>query len=131
MGDENNNEVTTVSNADSILGSIRKKLGGELFPNPEDTSPFDDELIMDINSALLILTQIGVGVKGFVVIDYSQTWSDFLGEARTDMELVKTDVYLRVRLMFDPPTSSTLVGVINDQIKEYEWRLQTRAEFNA
>lgn len=119
-----------VSVTDSILGSIRKALGGELFPNPSDESPFDEDLKMHINSALFILTQIGVGSAGFAITGYEETWDDFLGENNKNMELVKTDVYKRVRLMFDPPTSSVLVGIINDEIREYEWRLQERAEFN-
>ena len=115
---------------DSILLSIRKKLGGEIFSNPESESPFDDEIIDCINSALMVLTQLGVGTQGFKITSSTETWADFLGSDTTDMELVKVYVYLKVKLMFDPPTSSVLVGLQNEQIREYEWRLQTRAETN-
>lgn len=116
---------------DSILNSVRKKLGGELFVSPEEATPFDDELIMDINSALMILTQLGVGQMGYSITSAEDTWQDFLGDVNTDKELVKTYVAQKVKLMFDPPASSALIKLIEDQIKEYEWRLNVRAESNA
>ena len=115
----------------SILVSIREKFGGQIFDDPTEASPFDDELIMDINSALMILTQIGVGTDGFIITGPTETWQDFLGENRTDLELVKTCVFLRVKLMFDSSTiSGTYSGIIKEQIAEYEWRLRLRAESN-
>lgn len=116
---------------DSILNSVRKKLGGELFVSPEEATPFDDELIQDINSALMILTQIGVGKMGYAITSAEDTWQDFLGDTNTDKELVKTYVGLKVKLMFDPPASNVLVKLIEDQTREYEWRLNVRAESNA
>ena len=115
---------------DSILQSVRKRLGGELFVNPEEATPFDDTLIEDINSALMILTQLGVGQEGFVVTTAEDTWDDFLGDSNKDKELVKTYVGVRVKLMFDPPNSSTLTKLLEDQMHEYEWRLNVRAETN-
>lgn len=115
---------------DSILGTIRKKFGGQFFDDPTEASPFDDELITDINSALMILSQIGIGESGFTISGPSEEWDEFIVDSRTDLELVKTDVFMRVKLMFDPPTSSVLINLYNDQIREYEWRLQTRAEHN-
>ena len=115
----------------SILISIREKFGGQFFEDPTEASPFDSELIMDINSALMILSQLGVGTSGFVVTGTTETWEEFLGEARTDLELVKSYVFTRVRLMFDNTgMSSTLVGLLQEQIKEYEFRLMARAEHN-
>lgn len=136
--EEVNEEPTTtdpepepISVTDSILASVRENLGGELFPNPAEQSPFDSQLIMHINSALFILSQRGVGTYGFAIKGYTETWDDFIGETNTDMELLKTTVFMRVKLMFDPPSSSVLLGHYKDQINEYEWRLQERAEFNA
>ncbi len=103
---------------ESILTSIKQMLGiGE-----EDTN-FDIELIIYINGALMILNQLGVGTPGYILRDASETWSDFLG-ARTDLELIKTNIYLRVRLVFDPPQNSFLVDAIKKQIEEYDWRIE-------
>lgn len=104
---------------ESILNSIKKMLG----VNSEDTS-FDDELILYINGALMVMTQLGVGPKtGFSITSQNETWTQFL-EGRTDVDLVFSNVYLRVRLIFDPPTNSFLVAAIEKQIKEYDWRIE-------
>lgn len=104
----------------SILDSIKQMLGISL----EDTS-FDKELIMHINGALTVLTQLGVGpVEGFSITGKDQNWEDLLGE-RKDLNFVMTDVFLRVRLIFDPPANSFLVASIDRQIKEYDWRIES------
>lgn len=101
---------------------------------PTETDPlgdpnFDAELIMHINSALMIMNQLGVGPEtGFAISDKTQTWSDLLGE-RKDLDLIKTAVYLRVRLMFDPPQNSFLVASIQKQIEEYDWRLANQMPY--
>lgn len=103
----------------SILDSIKQMLG----ITTTDTS-FDNELIMHINGALMIMTQLGVGPEtGFSITSKTNTWAQFLG-TRTDLDLVLSDVYLRVRLIFDPPTNSFLVTSIDRQIKEYDWRIE-------
>ena len=103
----------------SILDSVKQMLGIE----SEDTS-FDRELIMHINGALMTMTQLGVGpVEGFSISDKEQNWDQFLQE-RTDLNLVLTDTYLRVKLVFDPPQNSFLVASIERQIQEYDWRIQ-------
>ena len=82
----------------SILGSIKQMLGID----QADTS-FDDELVMHTNGALMIMTQLGVGPSGgFMITSDAEEWTDLLGD-RTDLNLVSTAVYLRVRLIFDPP----------------------------
>lgn len=104
---------------DSILDSIKQQLGIGL----DDTS-FDKELVLHINGALMVMTQLGVGPdEGFRITGANETWAQFLGD-RTDLELVKSDVFLRVKLIFDPPTNSFLVNAINDQIKENDWRIE-------
>ena len=107
----------------SILTSIKKLLG----PTEDDTS-FDVDIIMHINSAFFRLNQLGVGpATGFFITDNTKTWEDFL-ESRTDLEAVKTYVYQKVRLVFDPPQSSFLVEAIKDSIKEFEWTINVQAE---
>ena len=103
---------------DSILTSIKKFLGLEA-----EYVYFDEDIIIHINSALYRLNTLGIGPhEGFVVTDKTQAWSDFLS-ARKDLELVKTYVYLKVRLVFDPPQTSFLLEAINKQISELEWLL--------
>lgn len=104
---------------DSILTSVKKMLGVD-----ESDDNFDEELIMHINGALMVMTQLGVGPQeGFSITSVQNTWSELLGD-RTDLNLVFGDVYLRVRLIFDPPTNSFLVSSIDRQIVEYDWRIE-------
>ena len=83
---------------------------------PLDTS-FDGELIIFINSALSIVNKLGVGPEGFRIADNTAIWTDFL-LGRPDLEEVKTNVYLRVRLVFDPPQNSFAINAIKEQIAE-------------
>lgn len=96
----------------SILDSIKQMLGVE----PSDDS-FDGELIIFINSALSTVNKLGVGSEGFRIADNAAIWTDFLLD-RTDLEEVKTNVYLRVRLVFDPPQNSFAINAIKEQIAE-------------
>jgi len=102
----------------SILDSIKQMLGID----SEDTN-FDKELVIYINGALMIINQLGVGPNGYSIQDETNTWDEFLLD-RTDLELVKLCVYLRVRLIFDPPQNSFLVNAIKEQITEYDWRIE-------
>lgn len=107
----------------SILISIKKLLGID-----KDYVQFDQDIVININSALMSLTQLGVGPQsGFKIRGEEETWNDFIGE-RIDFESVKTYVYLKVRLIFDPPQSSYLIENIKEQLKEIEWRLNFQAE---
>ena len=111
----------TPHDTSSILDSIKYMLGGQ--PLVDDTN-FDPELILHTNGALMIMTQLGVGPKeGFSITSKDQTWQELL-LGRTDLNGVFNAVYLRVKLIFDPPTNSFLVAAIKEQIKEYDWRLQ-------
>lgn len=108
---------------DSILTSIKKLLG-----ITEDYEEFDQDIIMHINSVLSILKQLGVGsTNGFYIEDDSSTWADLLG-SNTNLELIKSYVYMKVRLMFDPPTSSSVMEAINNNISELEWRIVAEVE---
>lgn len=102
---------------DSILDSIKKLLGIQ----PEYKS-FDQDIMMHINAVFVVLNQLGIGPsEGFYINSRDIKWSKYSTELNTN--LVKTYVYLKVRLMFDPPASATLVESINAMIKELEWRL--------
>lgn len=108
---------------ESILTSVKRLLGID-----EEYEYFDQEIILNINSALMTLHQIGIGPKeGFVIVDDSQTWEDFIGE-RKDLESIKTYLYLKTRLSFDPPQTGYLVDAITKQISEIEWRLNVQVE---
>lgn len=102
----------------SILTSVKKILG-----MTEAYTAFDEDVIMHINATFSVLTQLGVGpVSGFMLETGLETWSDFV-VPDLQLNLVKTYLYLRVRMLFDPPTTSFLLEAMNKQISEYEWRL--------
>lgn len=109
---------------DSILDSVKEALGIE----PDDTS-FDNELIIHINSVFMIFNQLGVGPeKTFQITGDAETWSDFTPDDQ-DIPAVKSDMYYRVKLMFDSSTmSSGLVSEFNNKISELEWRLNIAAD---
>lgn len=107
----------------SILNSIKKLLG-----ILDDYTEFDTDLIININSAFMVLHQLGVGPKDcFSIIDSTQTWEEFLGD-HGDLNATKTYIYLKVKLMFDPPSSSFVLSSIDSQIQELEYRLLLQAK---
>lgn len=109
---------------DSILSTIKKMLGLD-----DNYTPFDRDVMVFINAAMMTLQQIGVGpVRGFVVTDFEQTWGDFLPQDKM-LEAVKTYVYLCVKMMFDPPSNSYVMDAMKQQKEELEWRLREQAEF--
>ena len=117
------NEVRGLN--DSILNTIKKMLGLS-----EDYMAFDVDVIVHINTYLAVLNQLGVGVSGFSITDDTSTWADFLeGQEGINLNEVKTYLYLRVRLVFDPPTSSILAEAINRNIDELTWRLLEEADY--
>lgn len=107
---------------ESILTSIKKLLG-----IAEDYEAFDTDIIIHINSALMVLNQLGIGEEGFTIDSAAETWDDFLGKSE-NVNAVKTLVYLRVRLAFDPPANSFVTSAIQEMIKEYEWRLNVQVD---
>lgn len=107
----------------SILKSTKKILGLEA-----DYTVFDQDILTHINSAFSTLYQLGVGpVNGFMIEDDSAEWVALLGN---DIRLnaVKSYVYLRVRLLFDPPTTSYQISAFNEQAKELEWRITVHTD---
>lgn len=108
---------------DSILDSIKKVLNLS-----SDYTPFDQDVIMHINGVFSTLNQLGIGPEdGFMITDATAVWSDFL-EGDLRLNNVKNYVYLRVRLLFDPPTVGYLIDSMKEQINELEWRINVQRE---
>lgn len=109
---------------DSILTSIKKLLG-----ITEEYEHFDADIIMHINSVFMVLNQLGVGpAKTFAISDKTATWDEFLGD-NTDLEAVKTYIYMKVRLVFDSNSlGSAVIESMKALIAEFEWRLNVAAE---
>jgi len=110
----------------SILLTIRSMIGGDEEYSASD--PFVIELIIHINTVLGILNQLGIGVEGFAITGSTETWSDFIGESPVSLNEVQSYVFLRVQLLFDPPTSSVLLQAKTDMINELTWRMTTKVE---
>lgn len=115
--------MSDVRVGDSILLSIKKDLG--LDPS---MTHFDPDIIMCINSALNILTQLGVGpIEGFFIDSQDATWTQFIGDDPR-LNMVKTYVYLRTKILFDPPTIGAVLEAFKEQAKEYEWRINAQVD---
>jgi len=109
---------------ESILKSTKKILG-----LADDYTPFDLDVITHINATFSILDQLGIGPDGgFFIEDTTTEWIDY-EVPPNQLNLIKTYVFLKVRMLFDPPTTSFLIDAMNNQIKEYEWRLNTFREW--
>ena len=110
--------------SESILLNVKKVLG--IAPNDQS---FDEDVITHINSVFGTLNELGVGPEeGYMIKDATDLWQDFL---LGDMKLnsIKTYMYLRVRLLFDPPTSSFHVAALEKQIEQLEWRINVIREY--
>lgn len=108
---------------ESILTSIKKMLG-----IAEEYTHFDNDLVMHINSVFMVLTQLGVGPsEGFSIKDNKAQWMDFISDEKR-IEAVKSYMHLKVKLLFDPPTSSVVMESMNRMINEFEWRLNVAAD---
>lgn len=102
----------------SILGTIRKMIGPA-----EDYEYFDTDLIININSAFSRLCQLGVGPETpFRITGLEQTWSDFISDGY--QEEIKQYIYMKTRLIFDPPANSSLVNIYKEEIEKLEWLLR-------
>ena len=108
---------------ESILISIKKLLG----PDKEVTA-FDSDIIMHINTVLVTLNQLGVGpAEGFAIEDEKAVWKDFINNDKK-FNQVKTFIYLKVKLLFDPPLNSAVLESMKQSANELEWRLNVQAE---
>ena len=109
---------------DSILSTVKKLIGGIA----KDDDHFDVDIITHINSVFLELSQIGIGPEeGFSISDETSTWDEFI-EPGAIQNAVRTYVYLKVKLIFDPPSSSFVIESINKTLDKLEWRLNSASE---
>lgn len=109
--------------SDSILDSIKKLLGV-----PAEYDVYDLDISMHINSVFATFHQFGLGPStGYFIEDRTKTWTEYIGEV-PNINSVKTLVYLKVRLLFDPPTTSFAIAAMETQVKELEWRLTSEME---
>lgn len=107
----------------SILTSVKKNLGID-----ESYTFFDDDILLYINGVFSTLNQLGIGPDdGFAIEDDTATWDTYLAD-NLKLNSVKTYMYLKVRLLFDPPTTSFAIEALNNQAKELEWRLNVVRE---
>lgn len=110
----------------SILKSTKKILGIDEF-----YGAFDLDVITHINSAFAILNELGVGPDGgFYISDITSEWSE-LGLGNNLIAMVRTYIFLKVKYLFDPPTTSFLLDAVKKQIEEYEWRLTNIRDYEA
>ena len=112
---------------EKILSSIKKLLGLN-----DGVTVFDTDIVIHINTVFANLTQMGVGPQndegkniGFKISTGNEVWGDFTSNDIL-IENVKTYIYIKVKMVFDPPTSSALIDAYNAQAKELEWRLYTQ-----
>lgn len=108
---------TTEMNS-NILGTVKQAIGVV-----SDYTAFDAQILLHINSCFTILNQLGVGPKNLFIADKDSLWEDFLVGNSEELELVKTYVYLKVKMLFDPPSSSFVLESMQKQAEQYEWRL--------
>ena len=118
------NENNNVNNVDdSILDSIKKLLG-----IASDYTNFDTDTIIYINSAFMVLNQLGVGPEeGFKITGKDESWSSYITD-NDNLEAVKSYIHLKVKVAFDPPLNSTVMEAHKQLISEYEWRLNVQSE---
>lgn len=108
---------------DSILHDVKQMVGQEW----DDTS-YDLDIMTHINSVFFTLNQLGIGPSGgFMITDAATTWDAYLGAAK-NLNAVKSYIYIRVRLLFDPPTNSFLVTNLQEQANQLEWRLMIEVD---
>lgn len=111
---------------DSILDNTKKLLGID-----KDDTSFDTDIIILINSSIISLSQMGIGPpNGFVVANKDDIWNDWLGVSTINLEGVKTYLYLKIKLIFDPPANSTVIEALNKNLSELEFRMMLAVETN-
>lgn len=110
---------------ESILTSIKKMLNVG-----EDDTSFDVDITILINGVIKNLRQLGVEstTEGFILKDKNDTWSDYILDI-DELENIKTYIYLKVKIIFDPPANSTVMQAYKDLINEYEWRLNVEMDY--
>lgn len=108
---------------ESIFESIKSLLGPDA-----SYDVFDQDILVHINTAISVLTQLGVGpAGGFIVTGPDETWQDFIGDDKT-LQMVKSYIYMKVKMIFDPPVNSSVLSAYQEACKEYEWRLNVEVD---
>jgi len=108
---------------ESIFDSIKALLGPDA-----SYDVFDQDILIHINTAISVLTQLGVGpATGFLVTGFDEKWSDFIGDDKT-LQMAKTYIYMKVKMAFDPPVNSSVLNAYQEACKEYEWRLNVAVD---
>jgi hypothetical protein len=110
-----------MANNTKILDDIKKQIG--IVPG---YLAFDDQLLLDINAAFATLHQLGVGPDTGFEVDENTAWNSYISTQR--LSFIRSYVSMKVRVMFDPPTSSFALDALNKQIAEYEWRITSEVE---
>ena len=109
---------------DGILDTIKKLLGID-----EDDDSFDIDIIIIINSITPILGQMGIGPSnGYIVKSKDDKWSDYISDSTINLEGVKNYIFIKTKLIFDPPTNSTTIESLNKVLSELEWRMMLSVE---
>lgn len=106
----------------SILTSTKKVLGIAV-----GYTAFDEDIMMHINSTFSTLNQMGIGVEGFSISNATPVWATFTPTG--DYHMIRSYVFLKVKMLFDPPGTSFLLSAMEKQIQEFEWRLMTKREW--
>lgn len=108
----------------SILDDTKKMLGLDA-----GYTAFDSDVTIHINTVLSTLNQLGIGpTAGFMIVDNTTTWDAFIGNTDPTLNAVKTYIFMKVKMMFDPPTTSFVIEAYTKQISELEWRLNVNRE---
>lgn len=103
---------------DSILNSVKKLLGIQ----SEDIS-FDTDILIHINSAIFVLSQLGVVENGYMITSANDTYEEMIGDEVKEISGIKTYLFYKTKIMFDPPTNGAVLETMKQQIAELEWRL--------
>lgn len=112
-----------VNMSDSILLTIKKML--DVYP--EDVS-FNLDIIVNINTSMSILYQLGIGTEAFKITSESETWTDYLGPISNNLEMVKNYIFARAKSIFDAPTSSALSQALKEDKDELAWRINVEVD---
>lgn len=102
---------------ESVLDTIKTMIGPSVLYDG-----FDTDLMVHINSTLMYLAQMGVVPDGTKITSNSNTWHDIIGD-ETKLEGIKSYLYFKARIMFDPPASATILTAYQEEIKQLEWRM--------
>jgi len=110
------------------MGSILADIKGYVGLSEAQDTLFDKDIIMHVNTAFSFLSQLGVGpANGFFISDVTQTWDEFTTDVKV-IGFVKTYIFIKVKLMFDPPQTSFVLDALDRQLQQVEWRLSVQVE---